>query len=124
MALADPSREPATVEAAAAARAWLKLADDREYGSTYDRADDLFHETTTRDSWIQKLTTVRTPLGARKSLDLNTATYTTTVPGGPDGRYVLLAFASSFENKAKAVETLTFHEAEPGLWRLSGYFIK
>ena len=106
------------------ARAMIKLNDAGEYGSVHDNADDFFRAAVTRDEFIKKSEAVFTPLGARKSLELASATYTTKAPGAPDGKYVILRFSSSFENKAEAVETVSLHEAEPNFWRLIGYFIK
>ncbi len=42
----------------------------------------------------------------------------------PDGQYVVIQFETSFENKKKAVETITPMMAPDGTWRVSGYFIK
>ncbi len=106
------------------ARAMIKLSDAGEYGSIHDNADDFFRAAVTRDEFIKKSEAVLTPLGARKSLELASATYTTKAPGAPDGKYVILQFNSSFENKAEAVETVSLHEAEPNFWRLIGHFIK
>jgi len=46
------------------------------------------------------------------------------VPGAPDGEYVVLRFETSFENKAKAIETVTPMREKDGTWRVSGYYIK
>ena len=50
--------------------------------------------------------------------------YTTTLPGAPDGEYVVVKHATSFENKADATETLIAMKDKDGTWRVSGYFIK
>jgi hypothetical protein len=46
------------------------------------------------------------------------------LPGAPDGRYVLIEFASSFASKKEAVETATVMLETNGEWRVSGYFIR
>ena len=125
----DPSREPATVALAKqlaeqAARQWLKLMDAGHYDATHDNADALFKKAITRDAWVERLRWVRKPLGERKSLSLISAEYTTEVPGAVDGHYVVMQFSSSFENKAKAVETLTVVRESDRVWRITGYFIK
>jgi hypothetical protein len=50
--------------------------------------------------------------------------YATSLPGAPDGEYVVIQFETSFENKNDAVETVTPMKDEDGKWRVSGYFIR
>lgn len=66
----------------------------------------------------------RVPLGKVQSRKLKSATYTKTLPGAPDGQYVVLQYESSFEHKQSAVETVTPMLDNDGKWRVSGYFIK
>ncbi|MBM4320898.1 MAG: DUF4019 domain-containing protein, partial [Deltaproteobacteria bacterium] len=54
---------------------------------------------------------------------LKSARYQTSLPGAPDGEYVVIQFESSFENKRSAIETIT-PMLDSGKWRVSGYFIK
>jgi len=49
--------------------------------------------------------------------------YRTTLPGAPDGEYVVIQFDSSFEHKESALETVT-PVLEEGKWKVSGYYIK
>ncbi len=67
---------------------------------------------------------VRSPLGRVVSRELISRTYTQSLPGAPDGEYVLIQFATSFENKKSAIETITPMLDDDGEWRVSGYFIK
>lgn len=67
---------------------------------------------------------VRDPLGKVLSRKFKSATYTKTLPGFPDGEYVVLQFETSFEHKASAIETLTPMLDKDGKWRVSGYYIK
>ena len=55
---------------------------------------------------------------------IKSTTYTKTLPGAPDGEYVVLRYDTSFENKNSAVETVTPMLDKDGKWRVSGYFIK
>jgi hypothetical protein len=50
--------------------------------------------------------------------------YTTTLPGAPDGEYVVIQYQSSFGKKNLAVETVTPMLDQDGVWRVSGYFIR
>jgi hypothetical protein len=67
---------------------------------------------------------VRGPLGNAVSRNLLSRQYTTTLPGAPDGEYVVIQYETSFENKKVAVETVTPMKDADGHWRVSGYYIK
>jgi hypothetical protein len=58
------------------------------------------------------------------SRKLKSATYKTTLPGAPDGEYVVVQYERSFEHKQSTVETITPMLDKDGKWRVSGYFIK
>jgi hypothetical protein len=66
----------------------------------------------------------RGPLGTLKSRTLMSATFKNTLPSAPDGEYVVVQFASSFENRASAIETVTPMKDADGTWRVSGYYIQ
>ena len=59
-----------------------------------------------------------------KSRTLKSATFARTLPGAPDGEYVVIQYETAFENKAAAVETITPMLDKDGSWRISGYYIK
>jgi hypothetical protein len=59
-----------------------------------------------------------------QSRKLKSATYSKTLPGAPDGEYVVIKYNTSFANKASAVETISPMLDKDGTWRVSGYFIK
>ncbi|MBI1723197.1 MAG: DUF4019 domain-containing protein [Gemmatimonadetes bacterium] len=49
---------------------------------------------------------------------------TNEVPGAPDGEYAVLEFATTFEHKRAAVETVTPMRDSDGQWRVAGYYIR
>jgi len=52
-------------------------------------------------------------------------TYQTSLPGAPDGEYVVIQFETLFEKKKdRAIETVTPVMDTDGKWRVSGYYIK
>jgi len=117
--------EHAEAEAVAveAARDWLALVDAGEYGKSWETAAPLFKGAVDEAAWGRQLGPVREPLGAVKTRELSSATYATSLPGAPDGEYVVIQFATSFEHKASAVETVT-PMLDGGTWKVSGYYIK
>jgi hypothetical protein len=46
------------------------------------------------------------------------------MPGAPDGEYVIIMYASQFENRADATEIVTPVREKDGSWRVSGYDIR
>jgi hypothetical protein len=55
---------------------------------------------------------------------LKSKQYTRTLPGAPDGEYVVIQYETTFENKQSATETVTPMLDKDGVWRVSGYYIK
>jgi hypothetical protein len=103
---------------------WLSLTDAKKYAASWESAAALFQNAISRDDWVQSLNAVRSPIGALQSREVAAADFSTTLPGAPDGDYVVFQFSSSFENKASAVETVTAMKDSDGKWRVAGYFIK
>lgn len=73
---------------------------------------------------MQAAAGVRTPLDKLTSRKVKSREYTEKIPGGPDGKYVVIQFDSVFEKKASAVETVTPMLDPDGAWRVSGYFVR
>ena len=119
LALAKPEEE-----AQKAAEQWLALADTGDFSGSWNTAAGYFKAAVSSEQWQQSLNAVRKPLGDLVSRKLKNATYTRTLPGAPDGEYVVLQFETSFANKKTAVETVTPMLDKDGKWRVSGYYIK
>ena len=97
--------------------------DTQQYEASWTEAASLFRARVSTSDWVKAVVAVRTPLGNLQTRQLISATYATSLPGAPDGEYVVLRFKTSFGNKAQAVETVT-PMLEQGRWRVSGYFIR
>jgi hypothetical protein len=121
LAMSSERRE-ATAESAA--RAWLALIDAGSYDESWSAAAVMFRQKVPKAQWQSAASNARGPLGALKSRALQSATFKSTLPGVPDGEYVIIQFASSFENKASAIETVTPMKDPDGKWRVSGYYIR
>jgi hypothetical protein len=120
-AFADEASESAAV---AAADDWLKSVDSSRYGASWDDAARLFRDAVSKSDWEKSLRAVRSPLGKVVSRKVFSKRYTESLPGAPDGKYVVIQYESSFENKKDAIETVTPMLDDDGRWRVSGYFIK
>ncbi len=117
--------DPAAVAAATkAADAWLKLIDNGDYAQSWRQASDFFQQRVPEQAWAMQVSAARDPLGALTSRKLASAKYTTSLPGAPDGQYVVIQYNSSFAHKKSAVETVTPMRDADGSWHVSGYYIR
>ena len=115
--------EEAEKQAEEAALAWLSLVDAEQYKASWKEAASLFRAQVSVKQWSQAVTAARKPFGKLKSRQLKNAQYTTSLPGAPDGEYVVLQFEAVYEHKASAIETVTPMQ-DDGSWRVSGYYIR
>jgi hypothetical protein len=118
---AQQSPEPLAQQSA---ESWLALVDTGKYADSWQQAASLFKAHVTKDQWQSMLKATLDPLGKNTSRKLKSAKYATSLPGAPDGEYVVIQYESSFEHKQSAVETITPMLDKDGQWRVSGYFIK
>jgi len=117
---ADAGKENAAL---IVAEKWLTLVDEGEYADSWTEAAFYFKAEVTQKTWEQKLHAVRGPLGKVVSRKIITETYRTSLPGAPDGEYVVIRFETSFQHRKSAVERVTPVLDKDGQWRVAGYFI-
>lgn len=111
----------AEVQAAAAAAPWLALVDHGEFAQCWETAAGPFRESVERREFIQRLGTMRKPLGKLVARQLESRTYVTKLPGVPEGCYVVLQYKSSFERRQTATETVRLMFDRDRQWRVMGY---
>ncbi len=111
-------------EALQAAESWLALVDQGKYEESWQQASTLFRRSVTMEQWKQAVTSARDLLGEVKTREFNRAEKHTSLPGVPDGQYVVIFFDSTFEKKKQGVETITPMLDKDGTWRVSGYYMK
>jgi hypothetical protein len=118
---AEQSAEEAAV---ASSQEWLSLVDTGKYAESWDAAAGFLKNAITKQKWSESMEAFRKPLGKRITRNLLSKQYATTLPGAPDGEYVVIQYETSFENKKSAIETITPMLDKDGTWRVSGYYIK
>jgi hypothetical protein len=118
------ANEVAEKAAIAASGAGLSLVDEGNYAESWNQASGLFKNAVTKEQWQSTAKAVRIPLGKVVTRKLKSKQYTKTLPGAPDGEYVVIQYETTFENKKSAVETVTPMLDKDGKWRVSGYYIK
>lgn len=114
----------AVSKAEESANAWLALVDAAKYAESWGSAATFFKGAVKESDWEQAVKAVRNPLGALKARKLKSATFARSLPGAPDGEYVILQYYAQFEHKATAIETVTPMLEADGTWKVSGYYVK
>jgi hypothetical protein len=124
LAVAQAETDEVPEVTAKATLSWLSLTDRGQYEQSWSDAASLFRAAISSADWAQSLKAARSPLGQLKSREVSSATFSRTLPGAPDGEYVVFKFSTSFENKASAIETVTVMKDQDEAWRVAGYYIK
>ena len=117
----NSQKEKAAVDSA---EKWLAVVDKGKYADSWQKAAIFFKNSVPKKQWEQSMLSFRKPLGSLVSRKVQSKIFMTSLPGAPDGKYVVITFETFFENKASAIETVTPMFEKDGNWRVSGYFIK
>ena len=118
------SNPEAAKAAVAVAEGWLELVDTEQYEASWNEAASYFQGAVSQEQWLFSMESVRKPLGQKLARSLKSQQYHSSLPGAPDGEYVVIQFNTSFAHKRSAVETVTPMKDQDGKWRVSGYYIK
>ncbi len=103
---------------------WLALVDSGKYSESWEEAAAYFKSAISKEQWQAVIKAVRRPLGRVISREIKSKQFTETLPGTPDGQYVVIQYKTSFEYKKSAVETITPMLDKDSKWRVSGYYIR
>lgn len=110
--------------AQSAAAKWLSLVDSGNYSASWKEAAAYFRGSVPEATWQAQVGAVRGPLGKVLGRALKARQYAKSLPGAPDGEYVVIQYDTKFEHKQAAIETVTPMKDRDGVWRVSGYYIR
>ena len=110
--------------AQAAGEAWLTIVDADNYAESWKQASSFFKQQVSVQQWESAMRSVRAQTGRLATRKFKSAQYTKTLPGAPDGEYVVIQYDSAFEKAKSVTETLTPMKDKDGTWRVAGYFVK
>ncbi|MGA9421988.1 MAG: DUF4019 domain-containing protein [Rhodanobacteraceae bacterium] len=110
--------------AEASSEQWLQSLDAADYRTTWQSAAAVFQKGVSERGWEQAARSVREPLGSVVARKLKTAQFSRTLPGAPDGEYVVIQYDTRFQHKAQAIETVTPMLDADGTWKVSGYYVR
>ena len=116
--------EGAKAIATAAAEAWLTLVDRGDSAESWKTGAHAFKSALSQEQWRTALGAARKPLGKTLSRTVQSQRFATSLPGAPDGQYLVIQYHASFEGKKSATETVTPVLDSDGEWRVCGYYIK
>jgi hypothetical protein len=122
--VAHGQQPDAVGNAVSAANRWLTLSDANDTAATWDQAAPSFRAAVSKAGWSEALKQARQPFGAVKSRKVVSSEFKHSLPGAPDGEYVVIQYDTQFEHKAHAVETVVPMRDQDGNWKVSGYFVK
>jgi DNA-binding CsgD family transcriptional regulator len=123
-----PTRTSAAVSAISSpgegmALGWLPVVDAQGWDASWIGTGDLLRSQLSQAQWASHLQALRQPLGAVSSRLLVSVNKATTAPGLPEGQYEIVQFATRFESKPDAVETVVMAQESSG-WKVEGYAVK
>lgn len=107
-----------------AANLWLGLVDINRAEQSWEQAAAVFQRSLPADAWTQSLSAARAPLGKVQSRKVKDAVFTRTIPGQPEGEYVVIQYDTAFQNKADGQEMVTMVYGVDGRWRVAGYLVR
>ena len=124
--LAPASFAEQSIELAAisAAENFLQLVDSGRYSESWDATSSFFKQQVSKQQWEKQLESFRPTFGNLIKREIKGQKYTKSLPGAPDGEYVVIQFSTSFTNKKNAIETVTPMLESDGEWRVTGYYIR
>jgi hypothetical protein len=103
---------------------WLVLLDEGNLAASWEEAALHLKSSVSKEKWM-KMLRVRGALGPLMSRKMISADYAkATLPGAPEGEFVVIHYQSSFEYNSSAVEMITPMLEKDGTWRVSGYSVR
>lgn len=117
-------------QALTAAKAWLMIIDKGQYEKCWSESSELIQKNVKQNDWANAIQQARKPLGKVVNRAVKMSQYTTSLPGAPQGEYVVIQFQTTFKNRPSAIETVTMR-ADSGSqedekqknWAGAGYYI-
>ena len=105
------------------AKKWLSVIDSGNYAEGWQQGATILRTAVPKNQFELQLKSVRGAFGKVLNRSVMSKQVTTTAPGAPDGKYVIIQYQTKFQKKANAIETITPMK-EGSSWKVSGYYIK
>ncbi len=92
---------------------YLELLDQHRLQDAWHSMAPLFKSFNDQQQWQQRIGAIRQAYGATISRKISRSSYRDSFRNAPDGSYVIVQFDSSFQHKAKGVETVVLRCPAP-----------
>ncbi|MCL5426392.1 MAG: DUF4019 domain-containing protein [Gammaproteobacteria bacterium] len=112
-----------TNAAEAAALAWLEAIDSGQYEQAWESSSPLLQRPLSPHMLERTIGAARRDFGPVESRQRVRVSRERSMPGAPDGDYMVFTFQTRFANKARGIETVTPH-LQDDAWRVSGYYVQ
>jgi hypothetical protein len=116
---------PGTEEQAAQRQAlgYLGYLDQGRFADSYAYTGLLMRNQLDPQTYAAKIENMRSGVGALQGRQLIDANLVNSVPGAPEGQYIVVHYHANYLNLNDAVDTITL-AFQKGYWRVIGYYIK
>jgi hypothetical protein len=105
------------------ADAWLALIDQKQFEQSWAAAAPIFQSSLSAEKWENAASAARAPLGELSSRKFRAAEYKASLPGAPEGQYVVVYYDTDFAQKQSTTESVTLMKSD-GAWKAAGYFVQ
>ncbi len=106
------------------AQSWLVLLDKGQYQEGWEAGSFYFRVMIPFDRWVKIVQSTRKENGDVISRKVHDTERVSSLPGAPEGDYIIVTFRTDYWNKKNAVETVVTTRDSDGIWRVSGYTIE
>ena len=117
------SAELSQADGLKAAEQWLALVDDGKSNESWERGASMLKGAIDKAGWAAAVEQARGPLGPLSSRNYSGDRRLSELAGAPPGDYLVIQYASSFENRKGLTEVVTLVD-EGGQWKVAGYFVR
>jgi len=102
---------------------WLMLIDTGKYSESWKEANEYFRKSITQDQWENTVRSVRTNTGRMISRKFKNKLDKKPLPSEPRGKYLIIQYATSFQNRKSVTEEVVLMLDKSGRWKVSGYHL-
>ena len=92
--------------------------------AAYEAAAESFRNGIERVKWEVAAQNARAASGPLVNRRMRTAAFTRSLPGAPEGEYVVFQFDARYDRQPLVTEVLTAEREKDGKWRVAGYLLR
>jgi predicted Ser/Thr protein kinase len=118
----DAKERQSKIDAAEkAAQAWLKLKDQEKFAQCWEQSSAFSKKSVSKEDVVKLQRDLLKKMGKLESRTIVSRQFATSLPGGPDGEYVVLQYQAKYSIAKDIIETVIPMLEKDGQWRVAGY---